>query len=214
MLLVTFHGGKGGVNNVYGYSTKSLPQAQPQTTAALSVPNGTKLDELRAIAVNDGNLFVVNGGKSASNLLVFTGPPKAGPVFEYLNTVIGPGQSIMHPFGVAFQAADCYVSNQDSNVVAQVNLTTTHKGKVKGALGSGCQSSYLTTLYPAPAAFLDGTFVASQNGNLVGVAVVAPDVAENQGWPQRHSCEHWRDWLRLHPAIHGDFRHSAHAQGW
>ena len=185
MLLVTFHGGKGGVNNVYGYSTKrdvKLPQTKPQTKQALSVPANIELDELRGISVYQSNLYVINGGDKTSNVLVFQGPPQTGPLFEYLDTVIGKGQSIMHPFGIAFQSPTiCYVSDQDSNVVARITLTTGAGGTVTGSLGSGCQSAYLTSLYPPASNFLDGTMVASQNGNLVGVPVIAPNVPQNQG---------------------------------
>jgi hypothetical protein len=48
ILLVTFHGGKSGVNNIYGYSTNdksSKPQTKPETQTALSVPKGVKLDD-------------------------------------------------------------------------------------------------------------------------------------------------------------------------
>jgi hypothetical protein len=54
------------------------------------------------MAAYGGDLFVVNGGKSASNVLVFQRPPKKGPEFDYVDTMIGPGQSIIHPFGIAF----------------------------------------------------------------------------------------------------------------
>jgi hypothetical protein len=184
MLFVTFHGGKDGVNNVYGFSTKD---GRLETTAALSAPHhgDVKLDELRGMAICGGNLFVVDGSKNHSSLLVFQGPPRSGPSFDYLNMVIGQGQSIMHPFGVAFEAASlpthCYVSNQDSNVVARMKLAAGTHGEVDGTLGNGCVSDYLNKLYPAPAQFLDGTFVASQTGNLVNVAVVAPDVSEANG---------------------------------
>ena len=184
MLLITFHGGKDGVNNVYGFSTSD---GRLETKAALSVSHHdeVKLDELRGMAIFGGNLFVVNGSKSHSSLLVFQGPPKSGPSFEFLNTVTGPGQSIMHPFGVAFEASSlpthCYVSNQDSNVVARVKLESGKHGEVVGTLGSGCVSDYLNKLWPAPARFLDGTFVASQIGALADVAVVAPDVSETNG---------------------------------
>ena len=197
MLLVTFHGGSDSdansgsdtsdhshskpINNVYGYSTKD--NGTLETKAALTgMPSHLKLDELRAIAVYQGNLYVVNGSKSHSYVFVFKGPPKKGPEFEYLDTVIGPGQSIMHPFAIAFDpsATNCYVSDQDSNVVAQVNLTFHKHGAVTGALAKGSQSGFLNGKYSADA-FLDGTFVASQNGNLVGVARVAPDVPAANG---------------------------------
>jgi hypothetical protein len=181
MLLVTFHGGKGGVKNIYGFSTKD---GSIETTAALSVPHGMKLDELRAMAVWGGNLFVVGGSKDTSNVLVFKGPPRKGPQFDYLDTVIGSGQSIAHPFGIAFESprlpANCYVSNQDSNVVAQVRLAGGSHGAVNGTLGSGCQSRFLNTQYPPPDVFLDGTFVASQNGALAGLPV-ATDVTKANG---------------------------------
>jgi hypothetical protein len=188
MLYVTLHGDKGGQNNIFGYSTKSgipLPQTEPQTKLALSessLPEHVKLDELRGMTIYNGNLYVVNGGSKASNVLGFQGPPKSGPEFDYLVTLIGPGQSIMHPFGIAFDPAspNCYISNQDSNVVAQVNLTAGENNGVTGSLGSGCQSGFLSKLYP-PDAFLDGTFAASQDGTLAGVAVDAPDVSEANG---------------------------------
>lgn len=180
MLLVTFHGGKSGINNIYGFSTKD---GTLETKTALSAPHHVKLDELRAMAVYNGNLYVVNGSKHTSNVLVFPGPPKKGPEFDYLDTVIGPGQSIMHPFGIAFDPSspNCYVSNQDTNVVAQVNLTTGKDGVVTGTLGSGCQSGFLNKLYPPPDVFLDGTFVASQIGTLAGVPVDAPNVSAANG---------------------------------
>ena len=198
MLLVTFHGGSNSasaagpdsstgkdshskpINNIYGYSTKD---GSLETKAALhGVPSHVKLDELRGMAVYNGNLYVVNGSKTHSYVFVFKGPPKSGPEFDYLDTVIGAGESIMHPFAVAFDpsSANCYVSDQDSNVVAQVNLTVGKHGVVTGTLGKDCQSKFLKGKYPSHK-FLDGTFVASQKGDLVGVKKVAPDVSAADG---------------------------------
>ena len=184
MLLVTFHGGTGkGINNVYGYATHPGGRSQK---AVLICPADVELAELRGLAVWGGNLYVVNGAKKASNVLVFRGPPTRDLQFVYSNTVIGRGQSIDHPFGLAFESpelpANCYVSNQDSNVVAQVGLTAGGNGTVIGRLGSGCQSAFLTKKYPHPPHdFLDGTFVASHHGDLEGVAVVAPNVPKSDG---------------------------------
>jgi hypothetical protein len=136
------------------------------------------------MAVWGGNLYVVNGSKDTGNVLVFRGPPGNGPQFDYLDTVIGSGQSIAHPFGLAFESLNlpskCYVSNQDSNVVARVSLTSGRHGAVNGALGSGCQSSFLNAQYPPPELFLDGTFAASQNGMLAGLPV-ATNVSKANG---------------------------------
>ena len=183
MLLVTFHGGPTGTNNIWGFSTHGQPSDQPpQTRNALSVPAGVTLDELRGMAVWGGNLFVVNGGGSSSGVLVFKSPPGKGPLFTYLDTVIAEGQSIMHPFGIAFDSsqlpANCFVSNQDSNVVARVGLTAGPNGQINGALGSGCVSTYLQTQYPK-APFLNGTFVASQFGDLKGAK--ATPVSQTNG---------------------------------
>jgi hypothetical protein len=190
MLLVTFHGGSGGTNNIYGYSTKDGAPQTPQTEAALTgMPSGVNLDQLRAMATYKGNLYIVNGSETNAYVFVF-GPPKTGPTFDYLETLIGAGQSIMHPFGIVFDPhsptgyvsqSNCYVSNQDSNVVAQVGLSL-GQSTVTGSLGKGCQSRYLSDKYPSPDAFLDGTFVASQIGKLKGVKnPVPPDVSQKHG---------------------------------
>ena len=38
------------------------------------------------MAIYDDNLYVVNGGKSSSNVLVFQGTPEKGPQFNYIDT--------------------------------------------------------------------------------------------------------------------------------
>lgn len=182
MLLVSFHGTSTGINNIWGFPTSGSGQPVEGVLPA----SGVTLDELRGMAVYGGNLYVVNGGKSTSNVLIFQGPPQKGPLFTYLDTVIGAGQSIMHPFGIAFVTpaspapalpTSCFISNQDSNVVAQVDLTAGTGSDVNGSFAS--VSNYLTTNYTGT--FLDGTFAASQNGNLKGVPVIAPSVPEADG---------------------------------
>jgi len=180
MLLVTFHGGKGGINNIYGFSTKDGKLKTKASLSALKV----KLQELRGMAIWNGNLFVVNGSRDTSNVLVFKGPPKKGKTFHYLGTVIGRGDSITHPYGIGFKSSSmptvCYVSDQDSNVVAQVNLSHGKHGAVIGMLQSGCQSGFLSEKYNPPEAFLRGTFVASQIGALAGLPA-APNVTATNG---------------------------------
>lgn len=201
MLLVSFHGGKPKdtpaapgtssppvppINNLYWYSDDGTLV----TTTALDVHHydDVKLDEIRGIAIYGGNLYVVNGDKKQSCVLAFNGPPKNGS-FKFLNTVIGGGQSIAHPFEIAFVITPasttplptvCYVSNQDSNVVAEVSLSAGAGCQVMGSMAKGSASIFLNGKYP-PAAFLDGTFVASQFGNLAGVDRVAPSVPGSDG---------------------------------
>ena len=125
MLLVTFHGGPSpGIDNVFAYSTPTCSQL---TQTALATAKGITLSELRAMVLADGQLYVANGAESQSQILCYT-PPASGSTFTYKSTVIGPTiskgdfeTSIAHPFGIAFDGQwTCYVSNQDTNVVAQV----------------------------------------------------------------------------------------------
>jgi hypothetical protein len=183
MLLVTFHGGSSGINNVYGYGAPSGPNPQ---TAALVVPNAG-LSELRAMVMANGLLYVANGAKSQSTVLAYSipsTPPSSGPWFTNPSVLIGPKvkknefhTSIAHPFGIAFaDATTCYISNQDTNVVSQVTIKNG-----TGSLGSGCQSTYLnTTLFP-DGTFLDGTYVASQVGILNDVHLVTTVVDHLHG---------------------------------
>jgi hypothetical protein len=191
MLLVTFHGGAApGINNVCCYNTvtKSLFSDQ-----ALLGIDPSKLSELRALVYNRSYLYVANGAKSTSNVLTFQHQSTDQPYqFAYIADFIDPTisskghfkTSIAHPFSLAFDGAGfAYVSNQDTNVVAQVAVSANFQ---TGTLQSGCQSPYLIglekTLCPAGnCVFLDGTFVASQQGSLDHVAVAATEVPEQFG---------------------------------
>ena len=182
MLLITFHGDQTGIPNVYCLSDGGATLA---TLALQGLPSGMTLEELRGLAVYNGNLYVVVASGPSDSVMGFQGPPNQSSQLSYLGTMIGGGQSIMHPFGIVFDASaspavNCYVSNQDSNVVAQIALTAGSNGLMTGSLGSGCQSSYLSGKYNA-SQFLDGTFVASQLGKLHKVARDAPDVKESDG---------------------------------
>lgn len=232
MLLVTFHGGKTDdtkstnppINNVYVYPT-SVPQPdKPLSTAALEVPSpapgqpegSATLSELRGLYWFGGQLYVVNGSKSISNVLVYQhskGPSFVSPQVMIAATIEtkpvkdkgdGPNEgvskvkesfttSIAHPFAVAFvDPKTCFVSNQDTNVVAKVVLQgqPDDNGQL-GVLNPGGQSAYLNGLKDQngqlkydQTKFLDGTFVASKIGNLHGVKSKngsIPDVDENDG---------------------------------
>ena len=181
MLLVTFHGGGSGLNNVSAFDTTSKALL---TSSALATPDDGALSELRGIVNANGQLYVASGGKATSQVFCY-GLPDASGACSFISLVIGPTLSkkgnfqtaIAHPFGLAFDGScTCYISNQDTNVVAQVQIADN-----EGSLGSGSQSAYLTGLFPPPDVFLDGTFVASQNGSLHGVAGSAPDVPATEG---------------------------------
>jgi hypothetical protein len=182
MLLVTFHGGSSGINNIYGYGAPTGPNPQ---TAALVVPN-TGLSELRAMVMANGLLYVANGAKSQSTVLAYSvpsTPPSSGPWFTNPSVLIGPTigkkgfeTSIAHPFGIAWEnATTCFISNQDTNVVSQVTVTNG-----VGSLGKGCQSAYLKKEYKG-GTFLDGTYAASEVGKIHDVALVTTDVDRKHG---------------------------------
>ena len=181
MLLVTFHGGSSGINNVQAYSTKDGKLKNP---AALA-PGDNTLSELRAMVLANGLLYVANGAKSESTVLAYA-VPSSGTSFTNPSIVIGPTTSkkghfetsIAHPFGIAFEnATTCFISNQDTNTVSQV--TVSHGGR-NGSLAEGCRSAYLNGLFPG-GSFLDGSYVASQVGILSNVNVITTVVDHAHG---------------------------------
>ncbi|MDT4966042.1 MAG: hypothetical protein QOJ64_779 [Acidobacteriota bacterium] len=181
MLLVTFHGGGKGLNNISAFDTSSQKLL---TSTALATPDDGGLSELRAMVSANGQLYVASGGKATSQVFCYSLPDSTGTC-SYISLVIGPTLSkkghfetaIAHPFGITFDGSStCYISNQDTNVVAQVQLADN-----EGSLGSGSQSAYLNGLFPPPDVFLEGTFVASQQGTLHGVSGSAPDVPADEG---------------------------------
>jgi hypothetical protein len=187
MLLVTFHGGSSGINDVYAYDT---PGGTLATAAALAQPSSGTLSELRAMVLANGLLYVANGAKSSSTVLAYalpgSGVSSSGPLFTNPSTLIGPTlskkghfeTSIAHPFGIGFaDATTCYISNQDTNVVGQVTVSG---DGLSGSLGSGCQSAYLNKQF-TDGTFLDGTYVASQVGSLHDVSVDATPVPQSDG---------------------------------
>jgi hypothetical protein len=60
MLLVTFHGGSKGINNIYAYNSDGTVASK----AALEQPKQGTLSELRAMVLANGLLYVANDAKS------------------------------------------------------------------------------------------------------------------------------------------------------
>jgi hypothetical protein len=189
MLLVTFHGGSSGVTNVYAYDTSDGTLNTPTALQKASLSKA----ELRGMVYANSYLYVVNGGKSASDILCFQ-PPASGSKtwnFDYVDEFVGPSLSkkghfenaIGHPYAIQFDGAGlCYVSNQDTNVVAQAPVASDFK---TAKIPKGCQSQYLnslTSICPKTGClYLDGTFVASQVGTLPDVEVDATPVPSQYG---------------------------------
>jgi hypothetical protein len=158
-LYVTFHGGKpteeipDPIEVVVSYGVGSGGNWALQNANVLNLPTGQN-NELRDIQLaSDGNFYLVNGYKHGS--VVWQIPRKglksghSPAVFTGRDKVV----SIDHPFALAFgpDMADCYISNQDTNVVVRVHGSGHHSGKAEAINGSIPGSD-----------FLPGTFVASQ----------------------------------------------------
>ena len=156
MFILSFHGGTGtnDLNNLHAYNDDGSP-ANPDKLLAHG-GGGPDLNELRAFAFRPEGLYVVNGNKDASQLLLYT--PGTNGQFSF-SKVIASKQSvngILHPFDIACDTCgNVFVSSQDTNVVTALAPNGV-------ALPP---ASYLTSQYPA-ATFLAGTLVASSLGNL------------------------------------------------
>ncbi len=164
MFFVTFHE---TVPNVNAYDDDGNLTA----TSVLN-PAGQTLAELRGLYLDPGTglLYVANGAAATSNVLCFQG---SGTSYTFLSTFIpspaaGGPKSLIHPYALTFDGAGhCYVSNQDSNVVAAFDVAS------DGQTASPAfdESPYLSGL-GFSGKFLKGTLVASSVGDLPDVAKV------------------------------------------
>ena len=149
MFLVTFHSG-----NVRAYSDDGCEKSK----AVLSPePQDAELRALRLFL--DGSLWVANGSKAQSAILGYTG---SGSSYSGGATIVEypAAEALWHPFDFTFSpdGSLCYVSNQDTNVVARF------------VVGPGGKSMTPADVAPAlHGTFLHGTFVASSCKNLCKV---------------------------------------------
>jgi hypothetical protein len=193
MILVSFHGGDGsdGVkpchkgkdgtpyNNLRAYDDNGSELNQ-----GVAILQGENLDlsELRGMAVAPNDyLWVASGGKAASTILAFErdGTP-TNPYWTWQGTVkkfCYPKSPLLHPFDLSFDetASNCYVSNQDTDVVARLEQMDAKD------YTSAEYADWPPFLQNIPNAnFLAGTFVASSDGrlpdkNIDGTTPVAED---------------------------------------
>ncbi|HLK70053.1 MAG TPA: hypothetical protein VKU19_41775 [Bryobacteraceae bacterium] len=125
MLLVTFHQ---TIPNIYGYD-ETHPGSDP--IEDLLEIKSKHLSELRGMLLANGFLYVVNGGKSMSNILCCAPDPNQPYHFTEQSEFASKTLGIMdHPFDCTFRIVQTsglpsqtemqiwYVSNQDSNIVA------------------------------------------------------------------------------------------------
>jgi len=165
MFYITFHGGSVGsaINNVHIYD---VIDGSPTcvSSAALQTPKGSpKLSELRDLVFGPaGNLYVVNGYKDASQVLVYDGSADADHSHAYLGIYADAKVSdgIVHPFALAFDGdGNGYLASQDSNVVTGLQPPRAGRRSRALAVAAALQAE-------KGKRFLKGTVVASSVGKL------------------------------------------------
>lgn len=144
------------MNNVVAYDDDGALV----TTTVLQ--GGPDMAELRALnLVSDTVLWVLSGGAGSSEILAFERSGSGNDAFKYTGKPVAQyakGSALLHPFDFVFDPqGNCYVSNQDTDVVARLDvdpsfLSATPAPPPKSLQGRG-------TFWP-------GTFVASVDPNL------------------------------------------------
>jgi DNA-binding beta-propeller fold protein YncE len=128
---------------------------------------GGPYDELRGLAVDaGGRLYVANAYKKGSAVDVFSATINGdGWSRDYLGTLITPKDSkaLLHPYGVAFDGKNLFVSSQDTNVVSSYAISGKKMPKAK----TQPVAPYLMKLNKK-GGYYDGTFVASADPVTVG----------------------------------------------
>lgn len=152
MLFVTFHGGRSpAVNNVIAYDDDGNllnPQVLAQAPSSMSELRGLRL-------LSDTMLWVLSGSAGFSAILAFGRDPTKTDTFVYAGPAAQPqpGPGLLHPFDFDFDSGgDCYVSNQDTDVVLR--------------LGSDGKPAPWAPALQGKGTFWPGTFVASADPDL------------------------------------------------
>jgi DNA-binding beta-propeller fold protein YncE len=122
--------------------------------------NGGPFDELRGLALDaQGRLYVANAYKKATAVDVFSATVNAdGFSRDFVVTLITPATSraLLHPYELAFDGDNLFVSSQDTNVVSGYAIS----GKKTPSAKKLPVASYLAKLN-AKGGYYGGTFVAS-----------------------------------------------------
>lgn len=174
MWYISFHGGPKGINNILIYPDSGHQHSQSEL---LPTDKRYPLRELRGFVVVDKLLYIVNGYKKYSQILIYQADEKGDYHFKEILTpqpqkdIVNP---ILHPYDLTFDTqGQCYISSQDTNVIT-------------GLSGDGRLlqvASYLQQQYPSPKSFLAGTIVASSIGILPDSlsSPIPPNVSIPQG---------------------------------
>ena len=177
---ITFHGGDEphAWNNIHVYDLDGQPRGKALDTHSL--PQGLELRELRGFVFGpDGDLYVANAYKDASQVLRFEGQSDVKGMHRFKDVFVeqhktNPG--LAHPFDVTFGPdRHLYVPSQDTNVVGRYFGPTA----TEGTPGAPMPHPFALEDLDA-AALLPGTFVPSHKHAKHGLhtvrrAVFGPD---------------------------------------
>jgi glucose/arabinose dehydrogenase len=184
---VTFHGGEPSKrdprhkaetpgtrsrawNNIHVFALDGAPLGKALDTHTL--PDGLDLRELRGFVFGpDGDLYVANAYKDASQVLRFAGTPAADGKHPFREVYVeqhktNPG--LAHPFDLAFGPdAHLYVPSQDTNIVGRYYGPRATEGK------AGTPMPHPRALQDADTKhLLPGTFIPSQKHAPSGLRTV------------------------------------------
>jgi len=165
-------------NNIHVFGLDGTPLGKALDTHSL--PEKVDLRELRGFAFGpDGDLYVANAYKDASQVLRFAGQPGPGgkhPFREVYAERHGANPGLDHPFDVAFGPdSHLYVASQDTNIVGRYYGPHEIEGK------PGTPMPHPEALQDADTKhLLPGTFIPSQEHahrglNAVRGAIFGPD---------------------------------------
>ena len=168
---ITFHGGDDprAWNNVHVFDLDGKPLGKALATHSL--PDGLELRELRGFAFGpDGDFYVANAYKDASQVLRFAGKPDGDGKHAFKTVFVerhkaNPG--LAHPFDAAFGSdGHLYVPSQDTNVVGR------YFGPVAEDGAPGAPMPPPFALQETGATYLPGTFVPSRKHHPRGLRAV------------------------------------------
>ncbi len=201
---ITFHGGDDPHewNNIHSFDLAGKPLGKALDTHSL--PDDLELRELRGFAFGpDGDLYVANAYKDASQVLRFGGAPGGDGKHPFREVYVeqhhaNPG--LAHPFDVAFGPDEhLYVPSQDTNVV----------GRYYGPRAMDGQPGQPMPHPPALRAgdakrLLPGTFVPSEKHAPLGVRTVRRAIFGPDG--NLYVADRDSDSVKRYDGVSGEFQ--------
>ncbi len=174
MLFVTFHE---TIATIYGYDEQN--PTDPAVTNVLTPSTSVQLSELRGMLLANGFLYVVNGGKSTSNILCYS--PSSTPYQYTYKSVFTPSlTAVSHPFDCTFQSVNApaeqlwYVPNQDSNVVTVLTSSLPYSSS-QPSIASAYLAALQTALQNSNSPIGNDGFLTS---TFVPTAIVGAEISQ------------------------------------